>query len=52
MINCISGVIKNMSSHKTYNTKIELLNAVRDKRSMRGNTKVRSLRVLCGKGSG
>gem|GEM_PF-2729577 len=41
-----------MNPPKTFNTKTELLNAIKDKKSMRENTKVMSLRVLRGKGSG
>lgn len=41
-----------MRKPRSFNTKLEILNAVKDKRSMRKNTKKMSLKVLQEKGAG
>jgi len=41
-----------MKKIRNFNTKIKFISALKDKRSMRKNTKRMSLRVLRGKGEG
>lgn len=52
VIKYIKDVLENMRKHRGFNTKIEVLNAIKDKRDMKRNTKRMSLRVLRGKGEG